>query len=98
MLQKILEQPPTRKVSPSELEGAGRPANLKTGIHMSQRRNNSHDGRRTRLTFHDGNQRAELAAKSDLMLARYPDYIREQITDLLRVLAEKPGQAENRVR
>ena len=38
-----------------------------------------------------------MAAKADLMLARYPDYIREQITELLRVLAAKPGEAENGV-
>jgi hypothetical protein len=35
-----------------------------------------------------------LAAKADLMLARYPAYIREQITDLLRVLAAKPGDPQ----
>jgi hypothetical protein len=32
------------------------------------------------------------------MLARYPTYIREEITDLLRVLAEKPREAVKGVR
>jgi hypothetical protein len=36
-----------------------------------------------------------LAAKADLMLARYPADVREQITELLRVLVAKPGEAEN---
>lgn len=67
---------------------------------MSELRNNasSYDGRPTRLAFHDGNQMVEFAAKVDLMLARYPDYVREQITELLRVLAAKPGEAENGIR
>jgi len=30
------------------------------------------------------------------MLARYPDYIREQVTGLLRVLAKKRGEAETK--
>jgi hypothetical protein len=34
-----------------------------------------------------------LAAQADLMLARYPADVREQITELLRVLAAKPGEA-----
>jgi hypothetical protein len=38
----------------------------------------------------------ELAAQADLMLARYPDYIREQVTGLLRVLAKKRGEAETK--
>ena len=42
--------------------------------------------------FQGGNRGAELAAKADLMLARYPDYIREQVTELLRVLAAKPDR------
>jgi hypothetical protein len=40
-----------------------------------------------------GNRRAELSEHADLMLARYPAYIREEITELLRVLAEKPREA-----
>ena len=40
-----------------------------------------------------GDRRAELSEHADLMLARYPAYIREEITDLLRVLAEKPREA-----
>jgi hypothetical protein len=45
-----------------------------------------------------GNRGAELAAHADLMLARYPAYIREEITALLRVLAEKPRDAVKGVR
>jgi hypothetical protein len=65
---------------------------------MSERRNNasSQESQPTVLAFHDGNQRAELIVKADLTLARYPAYVREQITDLMRVLAEKPGEAEKR--
>jgi len=55
----------------------------------------SHDGRPTRLAFSDRNRGAELAAQADLMLARYPADVREQITELLRVLVAKPGEAEN---
>jgi hypothetical protein len=52
------------------------------------------DGKATGLVFRDGNRGAELATRADLMLARYPADVRAQITDLLRVLAEKPGDAE----
>jgi hypothetical protein len=45
-----------------------------------------------------GDRRAELSEHADLMLARYPSYIREEITDLLRVLAEKPREAVKGVR
>ena len=71
----------------------------KMGFHMSERRNSSSSQERppTVLAFHDGNQRAELVAQAE-MLARYPANIREQITELLRILAEKPGEAENGVR
>ena len=67
---------------------------------MSERRNKapSQVSQRTVLAFHDGNQRVELIAKADLTLARYPAYIREEITDLLRVLAAKSGEAEKGVR
>ena len=34
-----------------------------------------------------------IGAKADLMLARYPANVREQTTDLLWVLAAKPGDA-----
>ena len=54
----------------------------------------SHDGKPTGLVFRDGNRGAELATQADRMLARYPADVREQITELLRVLAEKPGDAE----
>jgi hypothetical protein len=57
----------------------------------------SYDTSATGVAFHGGNRGAELAAKADLMLARYPDYIREQVTELLRVLAAKPGQVEKGV-
>ena len=69
------------------------------GIHMPELRDNasSHSSQPTGLAFHDRNRGAELAAQADLMLARYPDYIREQITDLLRVLAT-PGEAEGEIR
>jgi hypothetical protein len=72
----------------------------KTGIHMSELRNGvlSQDTQATGLASPHGNRGPELAAQADLMLARYPVYIREQITELLRVLAAKPGGAENGVR
>jgi hypothetical protein len=73
---------------------------IKRGNHMSELHNNAsaHDLRPTDLIFRDRNRGAELAAQADLMLARYPGVVREQITELLRVLAEKPGEAKNRVR
>lgn len=58
----------------------------------------SPDGRPTRLESCDRNRGPELAAQADLVLARYPADIREQITELLQVLAEKRGEAENGVR
>ena len=66
---------------------------------MSERRNSasSQESQPTVLAFHDGNQRAELVAQAE-MLARYPAYIREEIADLLRALAEKPGAAEKGAR
>jgi hypothetical protein len=66
---------------------------------MSERRNSasSQESQPTVLAFHDGNQRAELIAQADLMLARYPAYVREQVTELLRVLAAKQGEAEKEV-
>jgi hypothetical protein len=66
------------------------------GIQMSELPKNasSHDSKPTGLVFRDGNRGAESATQADRTLARYPADIREQITDLLRVLAEKPGDAE----
>jgi hypothetical protein len=58
----------------------------------------SYDGEPKRLSSRDRNQKAEFAAQADLMLARYPAAVREQIIDLLQVLAERPGDAENGVR
>jgi hypothetical protein len=58
---------------------------------MPELRNNG-DDQPTSLASH----RDDLAAQADLMLARYPTAVREQITDLLRVLAAKPGEAETK--
>jgi hypothetical protein len=58
----------------------------------------SQRGQPTDLASYHQNRGANLAAQADLMLARYPAYIREQVSELLRVLAEKPGEAENGVR
>jgi hypothetical protein len=68
----------------------------KRGIQMSELPKNAstHDGRPPSLVFRDGNRGAESATQADRTLARYPADVREQITDLLRVLAEKPGDAE----
>lgn len=84
----------------SLLQNEKDPGNLKAGIHMPQLRNDalSYDTQSTSLAFHDGSRGAELVVHVDLMLARYPDYIREQITELLRVLAAKPGEVESGVR
>jgi hypothetical protein len=58
---------------------------------MPELRNNG-DDQPTSLASH----RDDLAAQADLMLARYPTAVREQITDLLGVLAAKPGEAETK--
>jgi len=50
------------------------------------------------FAFPDGSRGAELAAQADLMLARYPADVREQVTELLRVLAERPGDDKKKVR
>jgi hypothetical protein len=65
---------------------------------MSERRNSasSQESQPTVLAFHDGNQRAELVAQAELMLARYPANIREQITDLLRILCSETETGRNR--
>jgi len=57
----------------------------------------SHDGRSTGLASRDSDRGAELAAQADLLLARYPADIRGQITELLRVLAAKHGEADARI-
>jgi hypothetical protein len=53
---------------------------------MSERRTNASP------IAHHGNRRVESREHADPTLARYPAYIREEITDLLRVLAEKPKE------
>jgi hypothetical protein len=42
------------------------------------------------------NRGAELAAQADRVLAHYRPDVREQITELVRVLTAKPGEAEIR--
>jgi hypothetical protein len=49
------------------------------------------DSRATHFAAHDGNQRLELAAQADLLLADYPTDVREQIIELICLLASKPG-------
>ena len=58
----------------------------------------SRSGRPTGIPVRDRNGGAELAAQAGVMLARYPANVREEVTDLLRVLAAKPGEAEKGVR
>jgi hypothetical protein len=60
---------------------------------MPELRNNasSHDSQPT-------HRASELVAQADLILARYPADVREQITDLVRVLAENPVEAGKAVR
>jgi hypothetical protein len=67
---------------------------------MSELRNRllSDDGWPTGSASGDRNRGAELAAQADLRLAQYPDHVREQITELLRVLAGEPGAAGTGVR
>jgi hypothetical protein len=67
---------------------------------MSERRNDalSHDSQPTGLAFDHRNRGADLAAQADLMLARYSADFREQVTELLMVLAAKPGEAGSQVR
>jgi hypothetical protein len=73
---------------------------MKTGIHMTDLHKNapSHEGPPTSHSSHDRNRKAEFAAQADLTLARYPAEVREQIIDLLQVLAERPGDADSGVR
>ena len=52
------------------------------------------NGRPTGLLVRDRGHGAELAAQAGVMLAHYPANVREEVTELLRVLAEKPGGAE----
>jgi hypothetical protein len=72
----------------------------KAEIRMSKHPENgsSRDGRPAGLASSDGNRGDELVAQADRMLARYRPDVREQITDLVRVLAAKPGEAEIRTR
>ena len=58
---------------------------------MPELRNNGDDQPKSLASHPD-----DLAAQADVALARYPPAIREQITDLLRVLAEKSGKAETK--
>ena len=69
---------------------------MKRGIHMSEVHKNaaSRNGRPTGLLVRDRSDGAELAAQAGVMLARYPANVREEVTELLRVLAAKPGEAE----
>jgi hypothetical protein len=67
---------------------------------MSELRNRllSDDGCPAGPASNERNRGAELAAQADLRLAHYPDYVREQITQLLLVLAGEPGAAGTGVR
>ena len=58
----------------------------------------SHESRLKYLSSRDRTRKAEVAARADLTLASYPAVVREQIIDLLQVLAERPGDAENGAR
>jgi hypothetical protein len=64
---------------------------------MSELRNGglSHDGRRTNVLSRVRNRAMKFATQADLVLARYPVAEREQIAELLHILAAKPGNAEN---
>ena len=59
------------------------------GIPMSELSESasSHDSQRAGRLSGDRNRGAELAVKADRMLARYPVDVREQISELLQVLA-----------
>jgi hypothetical protein len=67
---------------------------------MPELRNNasSLNGQSPVLAVHVRDRGEELATQADVMLARYPVYIREQVTELLMVLAAKPGEAGSEVR
>ena len=52
---------------------------------MPKLRNDVLPTQATGSAFHGANRGVELAAHADLMLARYPVYIREQVTELLMV-------------
>jgi hypothetical protein len=71
----------------------------KCGINMSEiPKNASHGGRPTPLASGNENRAAQFAAQADSMLAHYPTYERQQIIELLHILASKPGEAEDGVR
>ena len=56
----------------------------------------SQEARPERPAPYESNRGAELAAQADLRLAGYPADIREQVSDLLRVLAGRPGETKVR--
>jgi hypothetical protein len=66
---------------------------------MSEPHNNAfvHDGWLTRIASRARYRATKSATPVDLMLAHYPADEREQIAELLRILAAKPGGAEDRV-
>jgi hypothetical protein len=63
---------------------------------MSEFHNNTffHDGRSIRITSRIRKRASKLTTPVDLMLARYPADEREQIAELLRILAAKRGDGE----
>jgi hypothetical protein len=77
--------------------GMERTSRGKLGIYMCKLSQDpsSRERRPTRFGSSCRNRGAELAAQADLMLARYPAHVREQITELLQLLVEKPGEQEN---
>ena len=83
MLRIILEQHGSEGVC---FRGEQSFPGSENGISHARARNNAswQDSQPTVLTSHHGNRGAQLAAKADLVLAPYPAYVREQVTDLLR--------------
>ena len=78
----------------SELVEVGR--KICRGIQMSAFSNGrSKDGRRSRIGPRAREQAEKPVTHADLVLARYPAEEREQIVELLRILARKPGDAES---
>jgi hypothetical protein len=63
---------------------------------MSELNNNAfgHDGRLTGIASRARNPATRFDRQADLMLTRYSVEEREQIAELLRILAAKPGDAE----
>jgi hypothetical protein len=54
----------------------------------------SQNGRSSGLAVHFRDRGEEFATQADLKLARYPADVRDQVTELLRVLSAKPGEVE----